>query len=138
MVRYFIDFEVHPNPPKVGEVAYWDGEAFVVGPGEPFKPLTVEAGEATWDCEQGLCRKLSRDDNFTLNINNLKNGMMGHFILTVGDIKPGLNITLNIQGDPTIKGYGFLNDLRSATYHICWVYDGDIFSFNTAMYLENE
>ena len=75
--------------------------------------------------------------SFQLRISGLQNGMQGDYVLTL--TSSGRTILLDISGGSegfvNIKGNGSMDNLPAGTYHFCWVFDGDLFTWNFARYV---
>ena len=137
--KYPVTYEGHPTPPVVGDMLVWDGSEWVKYT-RTYDTLTISDGEAVWDCNTGLYKKISSDISFTLKIQNIVNGMSGDLVFEqTSTQKPQPTIILEggLYGmDPieTVLGNGTLSELPIGIYHICWVYDGTRLTYNIARY----
>jgi hypothetical protein len=98
-----------------------------------FEELTVTSNTATWDCSGNLNRIMYPTNNTTLNLTNVKNGMVGLLTIDLVAATTPINITL-VTAEPN-KGLGTLTGLEvGETYTFAWYYDGVSIKWNIEKY----
>jgi len=96
---------------------------------DPYMPLEP-SDSITWDTSTGLNKTLTIGDDFTLELTNLVNGMMGDLRLDITGIT---TITL-----PTSNLIGSVTNLDVGIYHLAFVHDETNLDFNIAIYTNKE
>ncbi len=135
--KYYVEYE--HGVPQTGDMLVWDGEKWRVL-GAAYQELTVTNDEATWDCLEGLNAKVDASDltgdELTLGIKNIVAGMSGDLVIDAPIVRgDGISVALDLNDGAItdIKGHGLLTEITNLN-HICWVYDGEVFTYNIAMY----
>ena len=81
----------------------------------PYNLLTNSTNTVTWDTAGGLNKSLSTDNNFTLNITNLKNGMKGSLVITPTAAIDILDVTATFAGTGTPTTVRYNGDVNLTT-----------------------
>ncbi len=143
--KYYIEYE--HGVPEVGDMLIWDGDewkALKGGYGALPNPSGAFPPASIWNTANGLKRTLlyEIEDGFELEIKPVVNGMSGDLVFT-RDVSGGgvvnpttITLTAKDADDAAVDVYGngSLFALSNGIYHICWVYDGGVLTYNIAKY----
>ena len=117
--RYYIDYEVNPNPPQIGDVMVFDGKNFI--PSNFYVPIIAETGTSfNISLLRNAVYNLHLTGNATINIQG---------ILQTGR---SCTVMINISSTSGSKSITWLSG-GSAVHARCWRDEDQLLSVTTAL-----